>query len=98
MSDPGLPRPKPPVFLERQSYRRRRVVDAARVLPFFGLLLWLLPLLWEKHGFGATPSSVAIVYLFGVWAVLVVGAALVAWALRDTGTGTKDGDRDGGAP
>ena len=82
MSERDLPRPKPPVFLERQGYRRRRMMDAARVLPFFGLVLWLIPLLWEETGFGVVRSSSAIIYLFGVWALLVIGAALIATALR----------------
>lgn len=82
MSDPGQPSSRPPIFLERQTYRRRRMMDAARVLPFLGLMLWLIPLLWEERGFGAVPSSSAIIYLFGVWALLVIGAVLVAAGLR----------------
>ncbi|MFD2739909.1 hypothetical protein ACFSUD_10040 [Sulfitobacter aestuarii] len=35
-----------PLFLERRSYRRRRMLDALRFLPFLGLGLWMLPLLW----------------------------------------------------
>ncbi len=49
MSDPGQPapktRPRPPEFLERSSYRLRRLMDAARLLPVFGLILLLLPLM-----------------------------------------------------
>ena len=76
MTDEDEPRRgRPPVFLERQSYRRRRMVDAARVLPFIGLVGWLVPLLWPEAGGGeAVRSSSAILYLFGVWAVLVLGA------------------------
>ncbi|EIE50506.1 hypothetical protein C357_14072 [Citreicella sp. 357] len=78
--DAGL-RGKPLVFLERQSYRRRRVIDAARVLPFIGLLLWLLPLLWREEGAAAVRSSSAIVFLFGTWFALVGAAAVLSWKL-----------------
>ena len=40
--------PNQPLFLERTSYRRRRVADAARLVPFVGLMLWLLPALWAS--------------------------------------------------
>ncbi|MBU2963519.1 hypothetical protein KO516_22350 [Citreicella sp. C3M06] len=75
------PRGKPLVFLERQSYRRRRVIDAARVLPFVGLLLWLVPLLWRDEGTAAVRSSSAIIFLFGTWFVLVLAAAVLSWKL-----------------
>ena len=68
------------MFLERQSYRRRRVNDAARVLPFIGTLLWMIPLLWPENG-AAVRSSSAIIYLFGVWGLLVLGAGLLSWRL-----------------
>jgi hypothetical protein len=79
MTETGPPRRgKPPVFLERQPYRRRRVIDAARMLPFIGLLLWLIPLLWREEGEVAVRSSSAILYLFGVWILLVAGAAVLS--------------------
>ena len=72
-----------PVFLERQSYRRRRTIDAARCIPVLGIVLVLLPLVWGRDR--QTPStSSAIIYLFGVWTVLVVLALIVAWRLRQS--------------
>ena len=74
---------KGPVFLERRSYRMRRMIDAVRLLPFLGVLLWMLPLGWpnpETAGAAvdqAVPMSTALKYLFGVWALLV----LVCWLL-----------------
>ena len=83
MTEEGPPRRgKPSVFLERQSYRRRRVIDGARVLPFIGMLLWLIPLLWREDGAAAVRSSSAIVYLFGVWAVLVLAGGLLSARLE----------------
>lgn len=56
-----------PLFLARQSYRSRRVGDAARVLPVIGIILLLLPILWAD----AARTREGIVYIFVVWAVLI---------------------------
>ncbi|MEM8578983.1 MAG: hypothetical protein AAGF60_14130 [Pseudomonadota bacterium] len=75
--------PNPPVFLERRSYRRRRMLDALRLMPLLGLGLFMLPLFWpasvDEAG-SPVPMSVAISYVFGAWAVLIVLSALL-WAL-----------------
>ncbi|WP_432448930.1 hypothetical protein [Aliiroseovarius marinus] len=79
-----------PLFLERLSYRRRRVEDAARLLPLLGAFLFLLPLL-------ARYASVAQrgLYVFLVWFGLIAGAALISRALARMPT--VDGDDEGGA-
>lgn len=67
----------PSVFLERQSYRRRRLMDAARLMPVLGALLFAVPLLWpaagDPGGAAPMPTSGAILYIFTVWAVLILG-------------------------
>ena len=73
-------RPRPPVFLERRSYRQRRLRDAAQLLPLLGLILWVLPLLFGADGTPA-PTSRTLLYIFGVWVGLVVAAAALARAL-----------------
>ncbi len=72
--------PSSPVFLERRSYRRRRMQDAQRLLPVLGLVLWMVPVLWPS-GDEAAPvrMSDAIYYVFGVWCVLI---GLSAWLWR----------------
>lgn len=74
------PLAKTPVFLERKSYRARRLMDAVRLLPFLGLGLWMVPLMWpmpETNGAGGTSLSTALQYIFGVWIALVfLGLAL----------------------
>ncbi len=65
------------VFLERSTYRRRRLVDALRLLPLLGIGLWAVPLLWNAQAH-ETPMSHAILYVFGVWLILVVAAGLMA--------------------
>ena len=82
--DPGR-RPGPrALFLERHSYRRRRLTDMARLLPVFGSALFLVPLLWPGAGDGGdgVPTSLAILYIFGVWAGLIGLAALFGLGAR----------------
>lgn len=71
-----------PLFLARQSYRRRRVIDASRLLPLFGTLVMLIPLLWTEPGSGSL--AVRGLFLFGVWSVLVVISAGLARLLAVT--------------
>ncbi|NYS23881.1 hypothetical protein HUK65_02675 [Rhodobacteraceae bacterium 2376] len=66
-----------PLFLARETFRRRRLMDAARVLPFAGLFLVLLPMLWPVPVGEAPNAAREGVYLFVVWLALVVAA----WAL-----------------
>ena len=80
MTEPG----RPPVFLERGSYRRRRMMDALRFLPILGILLWMVPMLWPTPAEVPEPvdtiaMSTAVVYVFAVWCALIV-AALALWS------------------
>ncbi|WP_323036640.1 hypothetical protein [Pararhodobacter sp.] len=45
-----MERRRTPLYLERETYRRRRIMDAARVLPVLGFVLILLPVLWTQGG------------------------------------------------
>ncbi len=74
-------RPTRPVFLARAPYRRRRLRDAARLLPLLGFLLLLLPILWQDGPDLPRVSDVAL-YFFGVWAVLILLAAVFASGLK----------------
>lgn len=80
---PALPEPlvkkRTPLFLERRSYRQRRLLDALRLLPVLGALLWAVPLLWQD---GSIPTSRAILYVFGVWLGLVLLAATLTSRLK----------------
>lgn len=83
----------PPVFLERQSYRRRRLMDAARLLPLLGALIFAVPLLWpspdasEIAGQEArlVQMSDAILYVFASWALLIVLSVLFGLSARHWG-------------
>ena len=67
------------LFLGREIYRRRRILDAARLLPAFGTALLLLPMLWTRdHG-----TAAGTVYTFIVWIVLIIAAAFLAHRLAE---------------
>ncbi|MCZ0812874.1 hypothetical protein N5A93_11580 [Roseovarius sp. EGI FJ00037] len=70
-----------PVFLERRTYRRRRMADAARLLPILGAALFGLPLLWGIEG-EATPTTRVMFYIFSTWLVLTVLTAVISRYLR----------------
>lgn len=74
----------PPVFLERSTYRRRRIRDAARLLPLLGFGFFMIPLLWPVSANSdltePVRTSAAITYIFAVWGGLILTcAALGAW-------------------
>jgi hypothetical protein len=81
-------RPKRPLFLARAPYRRRRLRDAARLLPVLGMFLLLLPLLWTPDARMALNSG-DVIYFFAVWLVLIGLAAAFAPGLRG-GDGADD--------
>ncbi len=64
-----------PLFLERASFRRRRLGDAARVLPVAALLAVLLPVWWIP---AEVSFAAGAAWFFGLWALLIVAI----WALH----------------
>jgi hypothetical protein len=73
--------PQTPLFLERRSYRRRRMMDAVRILPLLCALLWLVvPTMWpnDTDAGAQTLLSTALWYLFVIW-VLAITAAFALW-------------------
>ncbi|MFD0979392.1 hypothetical protein [Tropicimonas aquimaris] len=75
----GDDRKRAPVFLGRDIYRRRRIMDAARLLPALGTALLLLPMLWARnHG-----TAAGVVYLFLVWFGLILAAAYLSRRLSE---------------
>lgn len=84
------------LFLERHSYRRRRLMDGARLLPIFGIFLFLVPLLWptgDADSAGIAPPSMsrAMLYLFACWALVVMIAAVFGRIVRGTDRGDPPG-------
>jgi hypothetical protein len=84
----------PPIFLQRASYRQRRLRDAARLLPFLGAVLWAIPLSWQTAEDGSDVGTAGLIYIFGVWVLLILLTAVFASRIKgenrtdeDSGTG-----------
>lgn len=77
------------IFLERRTYRKNRLQDAARLLPVLGMILFFGPVfITEDSGSESAPSlAMWLVYCFVVWLVLIVVTALVSRALKDAPAG-----------
>lgn len=90
--------PPQTLFLQRQPYRRRRLIDAARVLPVFGAFLIIVPSVLVARGTTGTTSAMWL-FLFGTWIALILSGALIARVLRDVDTSRdrqrKDGEGQG---
>lgn len=78
-----------PLFLARRSYRRRRLIDACRLVPLFGAVIMLIPLLWTEPGSGSL--AVRGLFLFAAWGVLVIISAGLARLLAITPEGSGRG-------
>ncbi|MBD3765979.1 MAG: hypothetical protein IE927_15000 [Rhodobacterales bacterium] len=81
------------MFLARRPYRRRRRVDAARLLPVFGTVLFLMPMMWRPAGGRANALAADGVWLFLVWAGLIAVARLLAPSLSPEGEADPAEDR-----
>ncbi len=68
--------PAQPLFLARQSYRRRRLIDALRLVPVLGALLFTVPVLGASGHAGS--SFGGALYLFLSWALLILLTALLS--------------------
>jgi hypothetical protein len=82
-----------PLFLGQVTYRARRMGDAARLLPVLGVILFLLPLLIRPKD-----PSTAFLYIFGIWALLIIVMMLMSRGLaeisrrEEMGIGADDDD------
>ncbi len=62
-------------FLEQSVYRRRRAIDALKLLPVLGAALFLLPPLILAEESGST--ALRLVYFFLAWVSLIVICAML---------------------
>ncbi|KAF0675010.1 hypothetical protein [Profundibacterium mesophilum] len=90
------PRSEPP-FLERQTYRRRRLMDAARLLPIVGAIFFALPLLWAggTAQSGAASTAQGGLYVFIIWGGLILCAVLMARPLARSDAPGRGGGASG---
>ncbi len=73
---------KSKIFLEQAGYRQRRLRDALRFWPIFGCILLVIPLLWRPDAADHTLDARALIYVFGVWGLLIAVTAIMARGLR----------------
>lgn len=89
MKVPGLP-----LFVAPRIYRRRRLIDAARILPILGAVLLIVPLLHPSTPDMPRDTASDGLYLFGVWALLILGAWALAPGLKDPDPQSRHPDSD----
>lgn len=76
-----MARGRPPLFLQPEPYRHRRLIDAARLLPVFGTFLFVVPMLLLPKG-QAGSTAEAMIYVFLLWLLLIVFSALLTRYIR----------------
>lgn len=69
---------KNPLFLAPHGYRQRRLRDAARLLPLMAVFLIILPMLWGEETSDIRQTGGDGIYLFAVWFLLIIAAAILA--------------------
>lgn len=75
--------PRDTVFLERDLYRRRRVIDAVKLLPLLGMFLFLMPALTlDATQTAQTSTANRMIYFFVVWFCLIAAAFVLSLWLR----------------
>lgn len=77
------------LFLERRVYQRRRLGDAAKLLPIAGLVLFVAPALvlgtpGPENASGTT--ALRLIYFFFVWVCLIATCATIARGLAGADT------------
>ena len=83
-----LPARKGSQFLERTTYRRARLEDAARILPLLGVFLFFGPIMIQSSstGFGGNTAR-WLMFFMAVWLLLIGLSALLSYVLRRGGRG-----------
>ncbi len=79
------------VSLEKESFSRRRLVDAARLLPVLSFILLAIP------GYFVVTAK-ALLFIFTVWALLILLAAALARSLSRSGVDGSVADLDSPGP
>lgn len=82
-------------FLERRMYRRRRLVDAIRLLPIFAALLFFAPVLWSPQSSDDANTASWGLYLFFGWGALVVIALVLSTLFARSQADTEDAEKGG---
>jgi len=68
--------------VDKAARRGRKKREVALILPIIGTLLLLTPILRALTvGDGSSPLTNALVFIFSVWAVLIIAAFILSRAL-----------------
>lgn len=78
-----------PIFLDQAAYRRRRLQDAARLLPLMTLCLLLLPVWLVPQ---AMSGAGGVVALFVLWLLAIIASAAIHRRLRRRPSGEMPAD------
>lgn len=92
--DPLVRGPGSRLFLEWESYRRKRAMDAGNLVPVLGVILFFLPVLIAS-GRESLPVSGAMIYVFAAWCVLIALSVWLSRLLSQPETSDTDGRDDG---
>jgi len=77
MSEQGNPK-----FLDVKSYRRKRWIDAARILPLVGAIGILMPLPFLFLAADDAPPALPLaIYFFVFWLALILAAFVMSYRL-----------------
>ncbi|SFS04813.1 hypothetical protein [Yoonia litorea] len=82
----------PPIFLQRSSYRQRRLRDGARLMPFVGGVLWAIPLAWSGSSTTQDGGTSGLLFIFGVWVFLIAVTALLASRIKSDTPSDDEGE------
>lgn len=64
---------------EKKSRQKRKKVEVALILPIIGVIMLLTPLLKVfTQTNGDTPLTNTVMYIFGIWAALIIAAFILA--------------------
>ncbi|MFK7745105.1 MAG: hypothetical protein AB8B47_08620 [Roseobacter sp.] len=83
------------LFVERSTYRRRRLMDAVKLIVILGMCLWIMPVLWptgDVTGRDTVSMSNALYYVFGVWVALIALSGLIVGKLRNVANDPDDSE------
>jgi hypothetical protein len=83
--------PSRTIYLPPGHYRLRRRRDAVRLLPVLGGFLFLLPVLWAPGDTPEPDTGRNAIYLFAVWAGLILAAGLLSRRLAEDPPGPAGG-------
>ena len=83
-----------PLYLRPASYRRRRRRDAARLLPFVGGFLFLLPVLWTPLPGQLRGTAHDGIFLFLGWGGMIFLAFVISRSLRGQDSDGADPETD----